>query len=383
MTVLSDATLVLPVGVVHGGWVAIGAGRIAAVGGPHRARPRDPDVIDLNGRWVLPGFVDLHVHGGGGHGYASADPTAASAAGSVHRAHGTTSALASLATAPLDDMVRAAGVLADLADAGALVGVHAEGPFLSPAHAGDGEQNPAAMLKPDPEVLQRLVDACRGHLRMLTIAPELPGALELIKRAVDLDIRVAVGHTGASYQRTVDAIEAGASLATHLFHAQPGLHHREPGAVGALIEHPGVTVELIADGVHLHDALLAMVFRLCGAERIALVTDAIAAAGAGDGSYRIGSRQVEVRGGVALVEGTTAIAGSTLTQDAALRRAVEAGVPLLDAVTALTGTPARALGIADRVGALVSGHTADLLVLGPRLDVDGVMVAGRWQRAPH
>lgn len=383
MTVLTDATLVLPVGVVHGGWVAVAAGRITAVGGAHRSRPRDPDLLDLNGRWVLPGFVDLHVHGGGGYGYANGNPTEARTASSVHRLHGTTSALASLATAPLEEMVRAAGVLADLADAGTLVGIHAEGPFLSPAHAGDGEQDPAAMLQPDPTVLQRLIEACRGHLRMLTVAPELPGALELIKRAVGLDVRVAIGHTGASYQRTMDAIEAGASVATHLFHAQPGLNHREPGAVGALLEHPDVIVELIADGVHLHDALLAMVFRLCGAERVALVTDAIAPAAAGDGRYQVGSRQVEVRGGVALVEGTDAIAGSTLTQDSALRRAVDAGVPLLDAVTALTGTPARALGIADRVGALVAGHTADLLVLGSRLEIDGVMVAGRWQRAPH
>lgn len=381
MAVLSNATLVLPIGVVTGGWLAVAGGRITAVGGPERTRPRDPDVLDLHGRWIVPGFVDLHVHGGGGESYCCAEAAKVNVISSIHRAHGTTSSLASLTTAPLDDMVRAAGVLADRADRGVLVGIHAEGPFLSPAHAG--EQDPAAMLAPDPAVLHQLVDACRGHLRVLTIAPELPGALELIKRAVDLGVLVAVGHTGASYERTREAIEAGARLATHLFHAHPDLQQREPGPAGALLEHPDVVVELIADGVHLHDALLAMVFRLCGAERVALVTDAMAAAGCGDGRYQIGTRQIEVRGGVALREGTTAIAGSTLTQDAALRRAVDAGVSLLNAVTALTATPARALGIADRVGALVPGLSADLLVLGPGLEIDGVMVAGSWQRAPH
>ncbi|SHM97877.1 N-acetylglucosamine-6-phosphate deacetylase [Cryptosporangium aurantiacum] len=381
MTLLSDATLVLPVGVVQGGWVAIAAGRITAVGGPERSRPRDPDVLDLGGCWVVPGFVDLHVHGGGGQSYGSGEPAAIGAISSLHRAHGTTSALASLATAPLDEMLRAAAALADVVEAGTLTGIHAEGPFLSPAHAG--EQDPAAMLVPDADVLTQLINACRGHLRVLTLAPELPGALELVRRAVDRGVAVAVGHTGAGYERTLSAIDAGATLATHLFHAQPGPTQREPGAVGALLEHPDVVVQLIADGIHLHDALLAMVFRLCGAERVALVTDAMAAAGVGDGRYEVGSRQVEVRGGVALVEGTGAVAGSTLTQDAALRRAVDAGVPLLDVVTALSATPARAIGIGDRVGALVPGLAADLLVLGPGLEIDGVMVGGSWLRAPH
>lgn len=381
MPVLSDATLVLPVGVIRGGWLAVAAGKITAVGGPQRSRPRDPDVLDLGGRWIVPGFVDLHVHGGGGESYCDARVETAGAISSLHRAHGTTTALASLTTAPLDEMVRAAGVLADLADAGTVAGIHTEGPFLSPAHAG--EQDPAAMLVPDPAALERLARACRGHLRVLTVAPELPGALELIKRAVDQGVQVAIGHTGASYERTLAAIDAGASLATHLFHAQPGPAPREPGAVGALLEHPDVIVQLIADGVHLHDALLAMVFRLCGADRVALVTDAMAAAGVGDGRYRRGERVVDVRGGVAVIEGTGTIAGSTLTQDAALRRTVDAGVPMTEAVTALTSTPARALEIGDRVGALVPGFAADLLVLGPGCGIDGVMVGGRWLRAPH
>ncbi|MFG1920677.1 N-acetylglucosamine-6-phosphate deacetylase [Cryptosporangium sp. NPDC048952] len=379
MPVLSDATLVLPVGVVQGGWVAVTGGGITAVGGPERSRPRDPEVIDLGGRWIVPGFVDLHVHGGGGQSFSRVGT--ADTIRSLHREHGTTTSLASLATAPMDDMVRAAGTLADLTDAGKLAGIHAEGPFLSPAHAG--EQDPAAMLVPDPDALQRLIRASRGHLRVLTLAPELPGAMELVKRAVDQGVQVAIGHTGASYERTLAAIEAGASLATHLFHAQPGPAQREPGAVGALLEHPDVTVQLIADGVHLHDSLLSMVFRLCGAERVALVTAAMAAAGAGDGRYRLGDRNVDVRGGVALVEDTGAIAGSTLTQDAALRRAVDAGVPVTEVVTALTSTPARALGLGGRIGALVPGFTADLLVLSSNLEVDGVMVSGIWDRAPH
>ncbi|MFI5958442.1 N-acetylglucosamine-6-phosphate deacetylase [Cryptosporangium sp. NPDC051539] len=376
MTVLSDATLVSPVGVVQGGWVAVQSGKITAIGGPERALPRDSDVLDLGGRWITPGFVDLHVHGGGGQSYCCAQPDAMAAIGTLHRVHGTTSALASLAAAPVDEMARAASALAQLAEAGAVAGIHAEGPFLSPAHAG--EQDPASMIAPDADTLQHLIDACRGHLRVLTLAPELPGALELVKRAVDQGVLVAIGHTGAGYERTLAAIDAGATLATHLFHAQPGPQQHEPGAVGALLEHPDVVVQLIADGIHVHDALLAMAFRLCGPERIALVTAAMAAAGSGDGRYQVGPRSVEVRGGVALIEGSGATAGSTLTQDAALRRAVDAGVPLIDAVTALSSTPARAIGIANRVGALVPGLDADLLVLGPDLEVDAVMIGGGW-----
>ncbi|HEV2087287.1 MAG TPA: N-acetylglucosamine-6-phosphate deacetylase [Cryptosporangiaceae bacterium] len=380
MTLLHSARLVLPIGVLDNGWLATSGGRIAAFGGPDAARPAGHDEFDLSGRWLLPGFVDLHVHGGGGGSFGAASAEQARAAVALHRTRGTTTLLASLMTAPLAEMAQAADVLADLADEGAVAGIHAEGPFLAAARCG--AQDPASMLAPDPEALGQLVQAARGHLRVVTVAPELPGALTLIRRIVEDGMVAAVGHTDATFSEAVAGLEAGARLATHLFNGMRGLHHRDPGPVVALMEHPDVVVELIADGAHLDPAVTRMVFRHCGAGRVALVSDATAAAGMADGSYPLGSRTVQVRAGVARLAGTDIVAGSTVTLDAVLRRTVAAGVPVHDAVTALSATPAQLLGIGNRVGALLPGLAANLVVLGPGLDVHGVMTAGTWHREP-
>jgi len=383
MSVLHSARLVLPSGVVEDGWIAVTHERITAVGSGAAGRPprsEGHEEIDLGGRWVVPGFVDLHVHGGGGKSLTSGDPDEALGALALHRTHGTTTTLASLLTAPIADIVRGAEVLADLADDGHIAGIHLEGPFLS--HIRCGAQDPASLLAPDPAALDRMLAAGRGHVRQVTIAPELPGAIELIKRVVDAGAVAAIGHTDATYDQTLAGLEAGARLATHLFNGMRGVHHREPGPVAALLEHPETVVELVADGVHLHDAVTAMVFRHVGPERVAMITDAMAAAGARDGTYPLGPQMVHVQNGVALLEGTQAIAGSTLTLDSALRRVVSAGVAIVDAVAALSATPARVLGLADEVGALVPGLTANLLVLDADLAVEGIMVDGDWERKP-
>jgi len=383
MSVLHSARLVLPTGVVEDGWIAVTHGRITAIGTGATARPPRADgheEIDLGGRWVMPGFIDLHVHGGGGKSLTSGDPDEALGALALHRAHGTTTTLASLLTAPLADIERGAATLADLADDGHIAGLHLEGPFLS--HIRCGAQDPASLLAPDPAALDRMLTAARGHVRQVTIAPELPGAVDLIRRIVDAGAVAAIGHTDATYDQTLAGLEAGARLATHLFNGMRGVHHREPGPVAALLEHPDAVVELVADGVHLHDAVTAMVFRHVGSGRVAMITDAMAAAGARDGTYALGPQMVHVQNGVALLEGTQAIAGSTLTLDSALRRVVNAGVPMVDAVAALSATPARVLGLANEVGSLCTGLVANLLVLDADLAVEGIMVDGDWERKP-
>ena len=373
-TRLTAARVVAPSHVLAPGWVDVAGDRVVAVGEGTPAATGD--VQDLGDVTVVPGFVDMHVHGGGG---ASFDGTAESAAvvAATHLAHGTTSMLASLVTDTYDALAQAVGELSLLVADGLLAGVHLEGPWLSPRQAG--AHRPGLLAEPEPAALDALLSAGDGTVRMVTLAPELSGGIEAVRLLAAAGVVPAVGHTDAPYDVVRDAIDAGASVGTHLFNAMSGLHHREPGAVGALLEAP-VDAEVVADGVHLHPAVLRTVFA-AKPGRCVLVTDAMAAAGAEDGDYRLGPMPIEVRDGVArLADGTGrgAIAGSTLTMDAAVRHAVrDAGVPLLDAVHAASTAPARVLGLGD-VGALTPGRRADLVVLGARLEVVRVMRAGAW-----
>jgi N-acetylglucosamine-6-phosphate deacetylase len=372
-TVLTGARVVLPTGVAENGQVVVEDGRIAA-GGPSGA---PGPAIDLAGHWVVPGFVDIHVHGGGGASYSSGDPEECLRAARLHRSHGTTTTLASLVTGDIDDLCRQAAVLSELTEDGELAGVHFEGPFISEARCG--AHDPALLRDPDPAVVRKLVDAARGTARMLTLAPELPGGLESVRLLADSGVIAAVGHTDADYDSALRAVDAGATVATHLFNAMPSIHHRHPGPIPALLEDERVTVELVNDGIHVHPSVLGLAFHRAGAGRVALITDAMGAAGMGDGVYPLGPMRVRVEQGVArLVEGGT-IAGSTLTLDAALRHAVLVGhLPVEKAVRALSATPARLLGIDDRVGSLEPGKDADLVVLDEGFELVAVMRRGEW-----
>jgi N-acetylglucosamine-6-phosphate deacetylase len=378
--VLAGARVVTPAGTLRSGWVAVHAGVIAAAGpGLPPAGDASP-VVDLGGAWLVPGFVDMHVHGGGGAWLASADPEELARAVRFHLTHGTTSMLASIATSPLDSMVACASAAAAAAAgplAPALAGIHLEGPFISRERSG--AQDPGAIRDPDPAAMERLLDACGGWARVVTVAPELPGGLELVRQIARAGVVPAVGHTQAGYETATAAVDAGARVSTHLFNAMPGLHHRDLGTVGAALSREEVVCELVNDGVHLRPEVVWLVFQAAGARRVALVTDAIAAAGMDDGDYHFGRVPLRVRGGVArLVDGRT-IAGSTLTMDAALRRAVqEVGVPMEDAVAAASTTPASAIGIGGRTGSIEPGKAADLVVLDDDLEVVAVMAAGRW-----
>jgi len=367
--------------VLDHGWITLRGSAIAALG--EGSAQREEAVVQLDGAWVLPGFIDLHVHGGGGGDFATGGREGAQAAVAFHRAHGTTRMLASLLSAELVDTTAALRTLAPLVASGELAGVHLEGPFLSPTYCGAHE--PRHLRPPDLEQLDALLLAAAGAPAIVTLAPELPGALAAVRRVVESGAVAAIGHSDATYDQAAAAIDAGARLATHLFNAMRPFRHREPGIAGAAMDRHEVVCEVINDGAHVHDAAVRLAFGL-GAGRVALVSDAIAAAGAGDGRHRLGDQTVEVRAGVATLEGTAVLAGSTLTMDRAVRRAVlEVGIaPRLVAAAAAT-TPARVLGLEDLTGALAPGLAADLVVLDPTWHVLRVMVGGEWLEGspPH
>lgn len=373
---LGNARVVTREGVHDPGWLEVEDGWIAAVGDGDDPLPD----VDLGGRWLVPGFVDLHAHGGGGSAFDDGDPDQVARAVATHRAHGTTTMLASLATGPLDAMTTALDRLAEPVAQGMLAGVHLEGPFLSSARCG--AHDPAHLLPPRPDDVDRLLAAGRGAVRMVTLAPELDGGLEAVRRVVGAGALAAVGHTDADFDTAAAAVEAGATVATHLYNAMPPVHHRAPGPVAALLADPRVTVELVNDGVHLHDSIVKLTLSTAGADRVAFVTDAMAAAGVDDGDYLLSGRRVTVRDGVARVAGGESIAGSTLTFDTAFRRAVRGAVAITEAVEAASTTPARLLGLDDTTGSIRAGLSADLVVLDAQLRVEAVMRRGDWVGGP-
>ncbi|UBU14401.1 N-acetylglucosamine-6-phosphate deacetylase [Nonomuraea gerenzanensis] len=373
---LADARIVTPEG-VHEGWLTIEDGRITHVG--HGSAPGPG--LSVGGRHVVPGFVDVHNHGGAGGSFPTGDLDRARDAVALHRRHGTTTTMASLVTDTVEGLTRAASALAELCEEGLLAGIHFEGPYI--ARSRCGAHDPTRLREPSPQEFAGLVKAGRGHVRMLTIAPELPGALDTIRMAVAEGVLAAIGHSDAGYEQAIEGIEAGATVATHLYNAMPPLGHRAPGPVAALLDDERVTVELVNDGVHVHPAMLRLAYEVAGPGRTALITDAMSATGLGDGDYVLGSMAVRVSDGVArLVEGGS-IAGSTLTMDVAFRRGVqELGMSLPDAVQVASLTPARLLGLADRIGSIAVGKAADLVVLSDSLEVDGVLKDGVWITEP-
>jgi N-acetylglucosamine-6-phosphate deacetylase len=372
MTVLTGVRVVAGDQLFDSGYVRIEGDRITQVG---PAEPSGPGAVH-SGSILVPGFVDIHVHGGGGATFTTGEPAAARAAAAYHLGHGTTSLLASLVSSPFELMSTALKAYRPLVAEGVLAGVHFEGPYLSTVRCG--AQNPAHLRPPALDELTTLLGEAEGTLRMVTIAPELPGALDAIRLLAAHGTVAAIGHTDATYEETLAGVAAGATVGTHLFNGMRPPHHRQPGPVFALLGADAVTCELVADGTHLHDGTLAFAAKVASPARAALITDAMAASGMPDGEYELGGQTVVVAAGVARLKRDDAIAGSTLTMDAALRRAVlHAGLSLVDASRMASGTPARAVGLTD-VGAIAPGHRADLVQLDADLRVERVMRAGTW-----
>ncbi|WP_327692324.1 N-acetylglucosamine-6-phosphate deacetylase [Streptomyces sp. NBC_00461] len=374
---LSGADVVLPTGTVADGQVVVDGTRVAA-----QAPQDNAQVIDVSGCTLVPGFVDIHNHGGGGASFTSGTVEEILKGIHTHRQHGTTTLVASTVTGEMDFLARRAGLLSELAEQGDIAGIHFEGPFISPCRKGAHSER--LLRDPDPAEVRKLINAAHGTAKMVTLATELPGGIDSVRLLTEHGVIAAIGHTDATYEQTMEAIEAGATVATHLFNAMPALGHRTPGPIAALLEDERITVELINDGTHLHPASLQLAFHHAGANRVAFITDAMDAAGFGDGRYMLGPLEVEVSEGVArLVEGGS-IAGSTLTLDRAFKRAVTVdGLRVEDVVTAISANPAKLLGMYDTVGSLEPGKDADLVILDHQFDLKGVMRRGEWVIDPQ
>lgn len=380
---------------IDGGLVAVRAGTIAFAG-PASEAPTTPDwpepVVVPDDAVLLPGLVDIHCHGGAGGDFGSGDIDQARTAAQFHRRSGTTTQLASLVTDDGDSMVEKTRLLAELAANDEIAGIHWEGPFLSLKRPG--AQDTHYITAPNLDLVQKLAEAASGFGATMTFAPELPGAEALISQLAMSDVVPSVGHTDADYDDAMTALaQAAADLGgssgmldqrptiTHLFNGMRPMHHRDPGTIAAALQSAGngdAVAELIGDGVHLSPEIVLLVFTLVGAANIALVTDAMAAAGCADGSYSLGPVDVVVNDGIARLAGGDSIAGGTSTLLDVVRTTVGGGVPLPDAVLAATRVPAEVLGSADTIGSLRTGHQADLLVCDGGLGLHQVMKRGEW-----
>lgn len=335
------------------------------------------EVVDAAGDWLTPGFIDIHGHGGGAAAYDDGAEAIATAV-AVHRAHGTTRSVLSLVTASVADLTERAAVIAELTASDPLIlGSHLEGPFLDAGHKG--AHTAELLIAPTPADIDTLLAAADGTLRQITIAPELNGGLDAVRTFSSAGVRVAVGHTDADYETTLAAFDAGATLLTHAFNAMNGIHHRKPGPVIAALG-SNVSLEIINDGTHVHPDVVRMLFGEAPG-RVVMITDAMAAAGAADGAYTLGGLDVTVRNGVARLDDGSetggSIAGSTLLLDDAVKRAVtDVRVPIEQAVDAVTGAPARALGLDGTLGSLRTGFAADAVLLNSELTVRGVWAHG-------
>jgi N-acetylglucosamine-6-phosphate deacetylase len=372
VALIAAGTVVLDGQLCRPGWLETSGRQIASCGAGPAPAPADVEFPDSV---AVPGFIDMHVHGGGGASYTDAHGIAAAA--EFHLSHGTTSTLASLVTAGPEELIAGVRALADATRDGVVAGIHLEGPWLSAARCGAHDHT--LMRDPDPAEIDAVLVAGDDAIRMVTLAPERPGSEWAIRRFLDAGVVVAVGHTDATYEQVTHAVDLGATVGTHVFNAMPPLHHREPGPALALLQDPRVTAELIADGVHVHPAVVRAVIEAAGPDRVALVTDAIAAAGCHDGAFRLGTVPIDVASGVARVHGTSTIAGSTATMDRLFRTVAEPGsdAALAAAVQMTSTTPARTLGL-ERVGDLRPGYDANLVVLDGDLQVSAVMVHGGW-----
>jgi N-acetylglucosamine-6-phosphate deacetylase len=376
-TIIHGGTLITPHEMLPDYNLVIDDGLIASIhpAEQDRAASSESQQIDARGLWVIPGLIDVHVHGSAGSDTMDATPAAIRTMAEFFARHGVTSYLPTTITAPSSAIDAATHNVISMQQpkTGAHhLGVHLEGPYIGSQFRGAQPQE--WLRSPDPQEYEKWFET--GSIRLVALAPELPGAIEMIERGARQGVRFSVGHSSASYEQVEQAADHGLSQATHTFNGMTGLHHREPGAAGAVLTDDRIYAEIIADGIHLHPAVVKLVVRAKGTGRTILVTDAIRAAGLEDGDYDLGGQIVQVRDGIARTS-RGSLAGSTLTLDTALRNVMRfAGLTIQDALKMATTTPAQALGLSSSKGIIQPGADADLALVDPNFAVQATIVNG-------
>lgn len=368
LMVIGNAKLFLD-GKFQDGSITFENGVITAIG------PADtPADVDAQGKYLVPGFVDVHTHGAMGEDFSDGKAEGMPTMSRHFASHGVTSFLATTMTLKEDVLTPAMHVIRDFqrpADGAKCAGIHLEGPFLS--YAKRGAQAAENLHKPDTALFHRLNAASGGQVRLVTIAPEEEDAMEFIED-VSKVCTVSVGHTTADYATAMAAYKSGASHATHLYNGMPGLHHREPGVIAAAFE-SGATVELICDGLHIDPAVIRLTHKLFG-DKLVIISDSLRCAGMPDGEYELGGQPIEMKNGRATLLNSDTLAGSASNLLEELQNVVSYGIPLEDALTAITITPARAVRLDDKIGSLSVGKCADLVLLNADLTLDSVYIDG-------
>lgn len=331
--------------------------------------------VDAGGMYVIPGLIDIHTHGAVEIDVSDTHTGDLQKLSEYYAHDGVTSWCPTTLTVPEEDLLKAMKLFRDFRrpqDGAKIAAVNMEGPFLSPDRAG--AQNPGALHLPDADMFLRLQKASGGLVRLVSAAPELPGAMEFIK-SISGDVKVSVAHTNTDYETAKTAFKAGASHVTHLYNCMPGMAHRNPGPIPAALEE-GATVELITDGYHVHPSMVRLTYRLFG-EKTVMISDSLRCAGMPDGDYTMGGLDITVKNGKATLRGCDTIAGSSVHLMEGLRRAVSFGIPFEKAVYSATEAPAKVIGCDDRIGSLQCGKAADLVILDGELNVKAVYIDGK------
>ena len=334
----------------------------------------DQEVIDAKGMMVLPGLVDVHSHGAAGHDFSDGDVEGLKEILRYEKAHGITSYCPTSMTLPKDDLLKIFGTIEAIKDepeAEVIAGVNMEGPFIDPIKKGaQAEEN---IVAPNAEFFRACNAASGGKIRLVTLAPNMPGSLEFIKEVSD-EVMVSIGHTTADYDTALTAMKAGAHHVTHLYNAMPPFAHRNPGVIGAAFDDPECRMELICDGYHIHGAVVRATFSMMGSERMVLISDSMMATGMPNGTYSLGGQAVWMKDGKATLTDGETIAGSATNLYDCMRKAVSFDIPLADAIFAATRNPAQSIGIYDEVGSIAPGKKAHVLLVDDELNLRQVIM---------
>jgi len=380
ITVIKNGTVITPSRTIKSGVVIFEDGRITAVGRESDVKmPKGARMIDASGKTVAPGFIDIHIHGGGGRDAMEGSYEAINEIAKFVAGHGTTAFLPTTVSAPRDDMLNAVGAVKKAMERGTesaeVLGVHLEGPYINLEKRGAHDAEYVRL--PSPDEIKELLEAANCTIKIVTLAPEVNGSKELIKELGRLGIVASLGHSNATYKEAMKAIKLGATHAAHTFNEMRSFHHREPGILGAVLVHDELTAELISDNIHVHPVAMKLLVRTKGTDKVVLVTDAIQAAGMPDGKYKLGKQNVIVKKGVCRLE-SGELAGSTLTMDEAVKNAMKSvGIPLRTAIKMATINPAVTISVDKNKGSLEPGKDADIVIIDDEVKVYMTIVKGK------